>query len=285
MNKPAAALLLPATLMLVLLLAAPLVYLLSFSLFSTGDGPGTVGAPTIANYVRLGSDPFYLQIFGKTVWLSAVSSVIATAIGFALAQFMWRADPRWRGLLTVLVLSPLLVSIVVSSYGWLVILGQQGVLNHLLLRLGLIHTPLKMIFNDGAIVVGLVHVAVPFMTLSILSALEQIDLVLPEAATTLGASPLRVFRHVVFPLALPGVTAGATIVFCLCVSSYVTPALLGGSGANFITTLVYDQFVTQFDWPFGATLATALLFLCCATVLLTFWGANRMDALLQRRRA
>ena len=277
-------LLLPASILLTFLLAGPLLYLLSFSVFATGDGPGAVGELTLANYARLVQDSYYFRIFGKTLWLSALSSLIATAIGYILAQFMWRAPSRWRGLLTILVLSPLLVSIVVSSYGWVVILGQQGLLNQALLRLGLVHAPLKLIYTDGAIVVGLVHVAIPFMTLSILAGLEQIDLVLPEAATTLGASPWAVFRHVVFPLALPGVTAGATIVFCLCLSSYVTPALLGGSGANFITTLIYDQFVTQFDWPFGATLAAALLLLCGAIVLLSFWGFKQMNTALQERR-
>ncbi len=285
MSRPALWLLSPALLMLLLLLAAPLVYLLSFSLFATGDGPGTTGALTFENYARLGQDPYYLKVFGKTLWLSALSTLISTAIGTILAQFMWRAAPRWRGLLTVLVLSPLLVSIVISSYGWVVILGQQGVLNQTLQRLGLISTPLKMMYNDASIVVGLVHVAIPFMTLSILAALEQIDAILPEAATTLGASPWRVFRHVLFPLALPGVGAGATIVFCLSLSSYVTPALLGGDGANFITTLIYDQFVTQFDWPFGATLAASLLLLCLAIVLLSFWGLDRLRRASRRGHA
>jgi putative spermidine/putrescine transport system permease protein len=277
-GRMAAWLLAPAMLVLVVLLGAPIAYLLSFSVLGARDGPepGSNGF-TLMNYAKLASDPFYVRIVGKTLWVSALSTAIAATIGYVLAHFMWRAPKRWRGLLTVLVMSPLLVSIVVSSYGWVVILGSQGVVNEALMQAGVITKPLKLMFTDGAIVVGLVHVAIPFMTLSILAVLERIDGALAEAATMLGANPWRVVWHVILPLALPGVGAGATIVFCLCLSSYVTPAVLGGSGPNFITTLIYNQFVTLFDWPFGAALAALLLALCLAIVLLSVWGLARLS--------
>jgi putative spermidine/putrescine transport system permease protein len=223
-GRIAAWLLAPALLVLVVLLAGPIAYLLSFSVLEATDGPEPGGGGfTLMNYAKLASDPFYLRIVGKTLWVSALSTAIAATIGYVLAHFMWRTPRRWRGLLTVLVMSPLLVSIVVSSYGWVVILGSQGVVNQTLIQAGVITQPLKLMFTDGAIVVGLVHVAIPFMALSIL-------------------------------------------------------AVLGGSGPNFITTLIYNQFVTLFDWPFGAALAALLLALCLGIVLLSVWGVARLSA-------
>lgn len=261
----AAAMLAPALLVLLLVLAAPVGYLISFS-FLPADG-GASGA-TLMNYHRLVTDPFYRGVLAKTLWIALLSTAIATVVGYCLAHFLWRAHKRWRGVLTILVLCPLLVSIVVSSYGWMVLLGKNGVINQLLMSLGILSEPLKLMHTDGGIVVGLVHIAIPFMTLSILAALERIDRLLPEAAATLGANSFRVLWHVLLPLALPGIAAGTMIVFCICMSAYVTPALLGGSGPTFITTLIYNQIVALMDWRFGATLAAFLLVVALVVVLL-----------------
>lgn len=167
----------------------------------------------------------------------------------------------------------------VSSYGWIVILGNRGVINNALIGLGLIDTPVKLMFTNIAIVVGLVHIVMPFMVLSILAALERIDPLLAEAATTLGANRLRTLWHVILPLALPGIGAGTTIVFSLAMSAYVTPAVLGGSGPNFITTLIYHQFVTLFNWPFGATVAALLLSVSVGIVFFYVRVLSRVGAL------
>lgn len=268
MRRPLAALLLsPALFAIVVILGVPVVYLISFSFFPPPSGTSQAGSFTFANYVRLAGDPFYRGILGKTLVASFLATAIATVVGFCLALFVWRAGKRWRGLLTILVLCPLLVSIVVNSYGWVVVLGNQGVINKALMAMSWIREPLKLIHTDGAIIVGLVHIAIPFMVLSILAALERIESVVPEAAATLGASPPRVVWHVILPLSVPGIAAGTTIVFCLCMSAYVTPAVLGGNGPNFITTLIYNQIVTLLDWPFGAALAALLLVVSLGIVL------------------
>lgn len=263
----AAAMLAPALLVIVVILGIPVAYLISFSFLPVDNSSTREGILTLANYQRLLTDPFYREILAKTVLISLLSTGIATVIGYCLAHFVWRAHRRWRGVLTILVLCPLLVSIVVNSYGWMVLLGSNGVINQFLLSLGMISAPLKLIHTDGAIVVGLVHVAIPFMVLSILAALERIERVLPEAAATLGANNFRVLWHILLPLALPGIAAGTMIVFCLCMSAYVTPAVLGSSGPNFITTLIYNQIVTLMDWRFGATLAALLLMVSLVIVL------------------
>jgi len=261
----AAFLLLPAVTVIVILLAVPLLYLLGYGFLDTQYGQGQIEGVTLAHYRKVLSDPFFLRIFAKTLLLSALATAVVSVFGYALAHFIWR-QRRWRALFVSLAVSPLLVSIVVSSYGWMVILGNNGIINRMLLALGAANSPVKLIYTDAAIVVGLVHITLPFMILSILAALERIDEFLPEAASTLGANPIQVLRHVILPLALPGFAAGTTVVFCLSMSAYVTPAVLGGSGPNFITTLIYNEFITQLNWPVGAALASLLLLISLSIV-------------------
>jgi putative spermidine/putrescine transport system permease protein len=267
-RRSALGLVLPALCVTAILLAAPLAYLLSYGVYATGSGLQPRHGFTLANFDRLLRDPFYLSIFGRTFLLSILATILAGVFGYGFAHFMWRADRRYRGVLTILVLSPLLVSIVVTSFGWVVILGKNGLINQAFRALGLIDEPLRLMFNDFGILVGLVHVVMPFMVLSVLAALERIEPLLTEAAATLGASPVRVFRHIILPLAMPGIGAGTTIVFCLCISAYVTPAVLGGNGPNFVTTLIYNQFIALHNWPFGAAVATILLGVALLTILL-----------------
>jgi putative spermidine/putrescine transport system permease protein len=225
-------LLAPALLVVAVGLALPIGWLIRFSLLQSETGMPVSDALTTANYERLLGD---------------------AVLGYPLAHALWRAPPRWRGALTIAVLSPLLVSIVVSSYGWLVILGTNGLANRALLALGLISSPVKLIYTEFAILLGLVHIVLPFVVLSVLAALERIDPRYAEAASVL--------RHVTLPLALPGLIAGTTLAFSIAMSAYVTPAVLGPSGPNFIATSIYNEFVTLFDWGMGAAMATLLLVL------------------------
>jgi putative spermidine/putrescine transport system permease protein len=276
-RRTTAFLLLPAVAVVVMLLAVPLLYLLGYGFLDTQYGQDQIQGVTLAHYRKVLSDPFFLRIFAKTLLLSALTTAVVSVFGYALAHFIWR-QRRWRALFVSLAVSPLLVSIVVSSYGWMVILGNNGIINRLLLALGAANSPVKLIYTDAAIVVGLVHITLPFMILSILAALERIDEFLPEAASTLGANPIQVLRHVVLPLALPGFAAGTTVVFCLSMSAYVTPAVLGGSGPNFITTLIYNEFITQLNWPVGAALASLLLLISLSIVFGYIRFMSRLNA-------
>lgn len=252
-------LLLPALLVVATALGAPLAWLLRFSLMLSETGMPVSEALTLANYERLLADAFHLRIFVRTLGLSLLVTVLALLLGYPLAKTLWQASARWRGILTIAVLSPLLVSIVVSSYGWLVILGTNGLVNQALLALRLTSAPLKLLYTEGAIVLGLTHIVLPFVVLSILAALERIDPRYAEAASVLGADRWAVERHVTLPLALPGIIAGTTLAFSISMSAYVTPAVLGPSGPNFIATTIYNEFVTLFDWGLGAAMAIVLL--------------------------
>ncbi|MCC7426004.1 MAG: ABC transporter permease [Alphaproteobacteria bacterium] len=281
MRRPRTALLLllPAVILIVVVLVLPVGWLIRFSLFEGQSGVQAAGGLTLEHYSRALTDSFFLGIFGRTILMALIITVLAVALGYPLAHFMWKAPARWRGPLTILALSPLLVSIVVSSYGWIVLLGNRGTINSLLMWAGITSTPLRLMYSEFAIVVGLTHIVLPFMVLSILAALERIDPLLAEAAATLGADARRTLWHITLPLALPGIGAGTTIVFSIAISAYVTPAVLGPSGPNFITTLIYQQFTMLFEWPFGAALAALLLAVAMTVVFLYMRLLSRAGAL------
>ncbi len=249
----------PALFVLVVLFFAPLWQILDLSLRegvagSTRLQPGH----SLASYVRVLTDVYYLGVLARTVLLSLGVTATCVLLGFPLSYFLWRAEPRVKGLLTLLVVAPVLISIVVRAYGWIVLLGDNGLLNQLLVALGLVDTPLQIMYSPLAVFIGLLHVQFPFMVLSILAAMERIDPFLIAAAETLGASRLRAVVSVILPLAVPGIITGTILVFTLCMTAFVTPVFLGGSGTQVMTTLVYGQFTTAFNWPLGSALAVVL---------------------------
>ena len=228
---PRLLLLVPPAVFVGVLLVVPVVYLLQLSFFKATPGrmalePGL----TLFNYGKLLFDSFYLGVLANTAGLSLLITTLALALGFPLAYFLWLAPWRWKAMLTLLVVAPMMIGIVVKAFGWMILLGDAGVINDALRAVGLIDEPIPIMFTDAAIVVGLTHIQMPFMVLSILAALERIDVVMVEAAHTLGANRIQAVRQVVLPLAFPGVVAGCTLVFTLNMTAFATPALLGGSG-------------------------------------------------------
>jgi putative spermidine/putrescine transport system permease protein len=255
-----AALVIPACIVVAAALIVPLAYMLLLSL--NRSRPGIIelsGNFTVANYVRVLSSSFYLRVLGKTVYLAGIATASCAIFGSMLAMAIWRAPPRLRGIMIIVVISPLLVSIVTRTFGWMIVLGDNGLINSALMTLGLIRQPLHLMFTDGAVIVGLLHVFLPLMVLPILTTLDRIDPNVPQAARTLGASRFTIATRIVMPLSAPGLVSGVTIVFSLAMSSYITPALMGGPDSGMITTLIYQQFVVTFNWQFGATLVAILL--------------------------
>lgn len=263
----AAWLLAPALFLLGALLLLPLIYLLRYSALDGDFMIGDVTGPTFANYRDVLSDPFFLSIVGRTFLISFLVSCAALVAGFPLAALIWRAGAAWRSPLTILVLSPLLVSMVASSYGWIVILGTNGVINTALIALGVVSEPVKLLYTNLAIGIGLLHVTLPFMVLTLVASLDRIDAHLAEAAGMLGADRFQTWRHILVPLCVPGIGAGFTLTFALSISAYVTPAVLGPNGPNFITTLIYQNFISLYEWGVGATMAAFLLFIAILVVL------------------
>ncbi len=279
------ALLAPAVLVVGILLAGPLGLLLSYSLAPGGSTRADfTDGLTLENYQELLADGFYLSIIAKTIWMSLLTTLWSIVVGWPLAYFLWHAPARFKSLLTLAVVAPLLVSIPVRNYGWMVILGDTGVLNTALMSLGLVKAPVKLMFTDLAVIIGLTHVLMPFVVLSVLAALERVPDNLVEAAQTLGASRLKAIVLIAFPLSMPGILAGGVLVFCVAMSSYVTPALMGPSGAKYAATLLYQQFVSMFNWPRGAALAAILLAFTALSLVLVFGALGRRYRHLVRGR-
>jgi putative spermidine/putrescine transport system permease protein len=276
-------LLLGPLLVFAVLFVAPLLdlFLLSFRHFDRVAG--TVSGVTLGNYTRLLGDSFYLGILLRTVRVAALTTLVTLIIGYPVAWSLARGSARTRAWLSAVILAPLLISVVARSFGWLVILGPNGLVNAVVGRLGLTTEPLRLLYTEPAIVLGLSHVFLAFMVLSISTALQRIDPALLRAAQSLGASPVAVFRRVVFPLSLPGVVAGALIVFTLSASAFITPALLGGPRIKVMSYLAYQQTLLLSEWPLGAAVAFVLVAVSAVSVLLSLrWvGSGRYAGVFQ----
>lgn len=252
-RKQAILLALPASLALLFFFILPMVYILIRTLTENGT----------ADFTELFTDPFYLDILWTTIRVSLVSTAVSLLLGYPTAYYMARTTSRLKQAMVIVILFPFLVSAVVRSYGWMVILGTNGLLNQLLLGLGLISEPLKLLNTEAAVIIGMIHLLIPYMILSLVGVLQSIDPNVEYAAYSLGASPMTTFRKVVFPLSTPGIISGCVLVFTMSMTSYVTPKLLGGSKFRMMATMVVQEINVNFDW--GA--ASAISYILLAVIL------------------
>jgi putative spermidine/putrescine transport system permease protein len=231
---------------------------LSFNPYVPGEVIDT-NVFTISNYSYFLQDWFYRSVLLKTLIIGLLVTLITLIMGYPVAYYVIRIKPMYKEFFMILLLCPLLISVVIRAYGWFVILGNEGIVNKTLIGLGLISQPIKLLFNSTAIVIGLVHALLPFMTISIMSVLDRIRKELEEAAQGLGANRRQIFLRVTIPLSIPGIVAGSVIVFSLSIAYYVTPSILGGGGEHVMATLVGEQVISLLNWPFGSAIATILM--------------------------
>lgn len=261
----------PALVVFGLFFAAPLALTGVLSLYGFITAGTFDPTPTVANYQDVVTDSYYHEVFLRTYLIALATTVLSVVIGTPEAYVIHRMQPRWRGLLLLVVIGPLLVSAVIRTFGWMVILGNSGLLNRALVSSGLIGRPIGMMFTSGAVVLGLVHVLMPFLVLSVWASLARLDPALERAAVSLGASRLTVFLRVVLPNVVPGVLSGSLIVFCMAASSFATPLMLGGKRIPVVSGAIYTEFLSTLNWPLGAALAFVLL----GINLLGILGYNR----------
>jgi len=255
----------PSVLVVSVLFVYPLLHFLRFSFDTLHQGRLIRGFSFDAYRAFAGEAYYWLNVW-TTLKLAAVVTLVCMAVGYPLAYAIWSVrSPRARRWVSFAVMSPLVVSVVVRAYGWLVLLGRQGAANYLLQRVGLTHQPVALVNNLTGVVIATVHVLLPFMVFPLLAALDRVDVSLKEAAADLGAPRWQVFRAVTWPLTLHGLAAGAQLVFPLALSAYVTPQLLGGGRVLVLSTLIY-QTTINVNWPI-ATVASIVLMLM--TVLAT----------------
>jgi putative spermidine/putrescine transport system permease protein len=275
----AAALVGPAAIFVAISLFAPLAILFRYSL---NDFDKTkklmIEAVTPANYLHFFTDTYYTSALATTVEVALLSTAVCLVLGFPLAYVVARTQSRFKHLLIIAIVLPLFVGNAVRAAGWMVVFGNKGFVNASLMGLGLIKTPFEIMFTEKAVIIGIIAVNLPFMVLSLQSVIEGIDRAVEEAAFSLGAPPLTMFRRVLWPLALPGILAGTILTFILAMNAYATPYLLGGPLFKMMAPLVYNQFTQQTNWPFGGAIAFILM---AVTLALTL-AAN---LIIQRRAA
>ena len=251
-------LLAPAFAVMVYVFVAPMLAFLRFSVYSFRGGRLEEDF-TFESYYRFLTDSYYHLIIYDTLRMSLFVTLASIAIGYPIAYALWRINrpsiQRWLGLA---IFSPILVSVVVRSYGWTVLLADQGPVNYLLLKLGVVSEPLVLVFNQFGVLISLTHVFLPFVVFPIFAAMVRLDPTLREAAHDLGASWWTTFRRVTFPLTLPGLVAGTQICLTLALGAFVTPAILGGGRVQVLPLLIYRT-TTEINWPVAAVGGLVLL--------------------------
>ncbi|WP_027211885.1 ABC transporter permease [Burkholderia sp. WSM2232] len=262
----------PALLLFVGLLLVPLVLtlMLSFRVFS--DTAGVTSAYTLTNYWEVVSDPYYGAIFLRTAGLAFAVTLLSIVLGVPETIVLARMKRPWQSLCLLIVLGPLLISVVVRTLGWQILLGNNGVLNNLLQSLRITDEPIRLVFTMTGMIIALTHVLVPFMVMSVWATMQKLDPQVEWAGRSLGGSPFAVFRRVVLPQIMPGVLSGAIIVFALSASAFATPALIGGRRLKVVATAAYDEFLGTLNWPLGASIAVLLLIANVAIVM----GCSRL---------
>jgi putative spermidine/putrescine transport system permease protein len=273
-----ASLALPACVVVVLVIVIPALQLFRYSLNHFDVQTLMQAAWTPENYLRFFTDTYYLNVLGTTLKISALCTLLSLVFGFPVAYSLAKSRSRFKSLLIILLVFPLMVGNVVRAAGWMVILGNAGFVNALLVHLGIVAQPVRLLYTPLAVVLGTTGVVLPYMILTLQSVLEGIDLSVEEAARNLGASFAQTFMAVVLPMSLPGVAAGSMLVFILCMNAYATPVLLGGTGLTMMTPAIYDQIGKAANWPFGAALALILMVVTLVCAIASNWIIHRRYA-------
>jgi spermidine/putrescine transport system permease protein len=247
----------PAATFLTILFAAPMAIVLIYSLRERGVYGGVTGEWTLGNYLRL-ADSLYGGVLLRSLAMASAATAGCVILAFPLALFIARAGPR-KNLYLQLVILPFWTSFLVRTYAWLFLLRDTGLINSSLQALGIIRQPLPLLYNDGAVFVGLVYSYLPFAVLPLYATLERLDKSLIEASADLGARPWQTLTRVLIPLSGSGFVAAAILVFIPCLGAYLTPDLLGGGKSVMAGNLIQNQFTTARDWPFGSAISLALM--------------------------
>lgn len=279
MSQPRGArLLAPAFLLLVLAFLVPVGMMVPTSFRPYVPLVGITSGFTARHYVKLVVDSYYLGIIGRTLAMGLTVTLLTLVIGYPVAFFLARTRSRWRSWLTILVVFPLLLNLVVRTFGWIALLAQNGLVNQVLHATGLVNTPVRLLFNFAGLLIGMTHIFLPFMILVLIGAIQNIPHDVEDAARVLGASWGATFARVTLPLSAPGILSGSILVFVLSISALVTPRLLGGPTYQVMSTLIYDEFLQRLNWPAGSAQSLLLTVMVLVLILLSAVLARRVGA-------
>jgi putative spermidine/putrescine transport system permease protein len=271
-------LILPAALLLVLIYAWPTLGLFRMAFNEVGPTGAMVEAWSLKTTREVLEDSFTLELTLNSLWLSVTATAIALCLAYPVSLFLFRTESRWRGVLAVIAIMPMLVSGVVRVFGWLAILGDRGLVNNLAQSLGLISAPVRLVYNWTGVTIGLAESIMPYMILALLAGFGRLDRTLEEASRSLGASPMRTFLRVTLPLSLPAIALAAGLGFVLSMSAYITPKLLGGGRVFVLATEIFEQANTNTNWPVASVLAIYTLALLLILLVASNLFARRAQA-------
>lgn len=264
----------PALTWLTVFMVVPCLLILGLGFFRRGVYGGIDYTFTFENF-RLLADPLYAGIFLHSARVAGLATVIALVVGYAAAYAIAGSPRRWQPVLLFLAVLPFWSNYLIRTYAWIVLLNREGLITQGLRVLGYEGEPPSMLYTEGAVVVGLVYNYLPFVILACYAPLSRLNPELAEASRDLGAGAFTTFRRVVLPQTLAGVAAGAVFVFVLSIGNFITPALLGGGKFQMVGNLVYAQFLTANDWPFGAALSMALIAIMMVLLMAQAWGTAK----------
>lgn len=271
-------LLAPALLLLLVAFVVPVGMMVPMSFRPYVPLVGITDGFTVRYYTKLLTDSYYLEIIGRTLALGVMVTLATLVIGYPVALFLARTPSRWRSWLTILVVFPLMLNLVVRTFGWIALLAQNGLVNQALRALGVVDAPVKLLFNFAGLLIAMTHIFLPFMVLVLIGAIQNIPRDVEDAARVLGASWAGTFCRVTLPLSAPGILSGSILVFVLTISALVTPRLLGGPTYQVMATLIYDEFLQRLNWPAGSAQALLLTLMVLALVYLSGRLARRTGA-------
>jgi len=268
----------PVSAWMILLVAIPFIYIFAISFMNKGPYGGVVLGFTLQNFKQV-FDPLYLKVFGESLLISALTTIICILIAYPFTYFIAQKSTIKKTVFMAMVIVPFLVSSLIRLFGWINLLRKDGIINSILLKLGLIHEPLQLVYNTTGVMIGLVYMLLPFMILPLYSSIEKLDKSLLEACSDLGAKPVTSFLKVTLPLTMPGVFAGSILVFIPSLGYFFVTDLLGGNKMQVIGNVIRNQFITARNWPLGAAISIFLIIITLVLVKLYQKSGGNMDDL------
>ena len=248
------------------LLVVPICFVIVYSFWLRAPSGADIPAFQFGNYAKFFEDFFYPSILLSTLRVALETVILCLIFGYIPAYFFYKTTSRFKPFLMLIVMLPFWISFIIRTLSWINILGDSGLINHLLLKFHVISSPLAMLYNEGAVIMGLLQYLLPFMILNIYVSLDGIDKSLTEAAKSLGCTEWQAFKEVTLPLSMPGVSAGCLLVFVLTCGTYLPPMILGGPGNEMIANLIFKRVIGTLDWPFGSAISVILMVLLMVIV-------------------
>jgi ABC-type spermidine/putrescine transport system permease subunit I len=262
---------------------APLIYIGIISFFTFSATQLWTPDFTLENYKRLLLDPFYLNVIWVTVKIGLITTLMCCIMGYPIAYFLARTRSKRIEMYIFLLIAPLMISTVIRIFGWIVLLGKQGLVNKFLLLLPFIDEPIGFMYTLSAVIIGLTGLLLPYMVMPLMSSIESISRSMEEAARILGANSFQIFYKVVFPLSVPGLVSGSVLVYLIAISALVTPALMGIPKVRMLGNQVFDEVLTSFNWPFAASISIIMI-IFTFSVLVFYLKKLRTYGAVKRKR-